>query len=400
MEHSIVLAELDKQIDLLSNEVCSQELLNFDTFQKTPSKYELYQGTVEERQFSQNVFSQGPDLSFDVDLKSSSKHEHGESLLEDRKRPQEIFSQGPDLSFDLKSSKVSSKSELNDNGTREEGKINDINGMQPNLIVGILCALENCQLKIQELEKEKSESKTQIKSLEQELNSARQLLFLKSGTSPGPASPDPLYKSQSLEKLQKLKSNWIQDARNEVEELRKKVEIEKRRQSQRQSKGYLYDDTINSTNDESINEESVNMNNDVREGRGETRSYSFLKNQLLKNDFHQSQPERDAQKIRVNTSKIEPPSRAHVRSPSYSPVRSAQEIEPPARAHVRSPSYSPVRSAQEAESATRIEFDGDFGFLKKDQIGQLKDEILSTRKSLSNQSKTEKSKMVKMEVKY
>lgn len=187
------------------------------------------------------------------------------------------------------------------------------------------------------------------------------------------AIPDPLYKSQSLEKLQKLKSNWIQDARNEVEELRKKVEMEKQRQSKRLSKEYLFDDLLNSTNDESINEDSIRMSNDVR-GREEAKYER--KNHISTNDYGASKAAGDIPKLNVNIGKIEPPARAHVRSPSYSPVRSGLD-----------------------DAKAIVEMDSDVGFLKQDQIGQLKDEILSNRKSLSASARSNPKKHpVKSEV--
>ena len=226
--------------------------------------------------------------------------------------------------------------------------------------IGILSALENCQIKIQELEKEKSESKIQIKSLEQELSSARQLLFLKAGNSGSGsgdlASPEPLYKSQSLQRLQKLKSNWIQDARNEVEDLRRKVEMEKQRQSKRQSKEFLFDD---GANDDKQNDE-----------RGREMNKLYMYNRENENSFNQGSS------LNKNDSK-----------------QNVDKIQPPVRAHVRSPSYSPVRSG--LEDAEQM-MDSDFGFLKKDQIGQLKDEIYSTRKNTTGAKSKDKS--VKYEV--
>ena len=219
------------------------------------------------------------------------------------------------------------------------------------------------------MEKEKSESKNQIKSLEQELNSARQLLFLKSSSDKETA--DPLYKSQSLEKLQKLKSNWIQDARNEVEELRKKVEMEKRRQSQRLS----FDKCLDSIASETIDEEYIGLNSNIRESI--STNNDFRESMNPNNDFGDSREffEKsnlgdyqskvyEQPKIKVNTSKIEPPVKAHVRSPSHSPVRAEFDL------------GSPIG----------LEMENEFGFLKREQIGQLKEEILSTRKNLKENS--------------
>ena len=73
-----------------------------------------------------------------------------------------------------------------------------INNSNEQDMSGILFALENCQLKIKELEKDKSESANQISQLRQELNSARQLLFYKS------VSDQPSQSSNVNEPLEKL----------------------------------------------------------------------------------------------------------------------------------------------------------------------------------------------------
>ena len=201
------------------------------------------------------------------------------------------------------------------------------------------------------------------------MSSARQLLFLKAGNSGSGSGditcPEPLYKSQFLQRLQELKSNWIQDARNEVEELRRKVEMEKQRQSKRQSKEFLFDDGLNSANHDFFLEES--KQNDKR-----GREMNKLKMYNRKNENSDSSLQKDDSKLSVDIDKIQPPARAHVRSPSYSPVRSG------------------------LEDSEQI-MDSDFGFLKKDQIGQLKDEILSTRNNLKD-AKSKKDKSVRYEV--
>ena len=302
MEHEIVLAELDKQIDLLSNDVF--------------------------------LTAQVPNLSFSFEPFQTSQ------------LPVEVEEKGAEDT--------------------------QIHGMD-----GILSALENCQLKILELEKEKSESASQIKQLKQDLNSTRQLLFFKSGNgqcnstvndspkkmSCSDSSFDAVSKNQSLEKLQKLKSNWIQEARNEVEELRKKVASEKRKQSERFSKEYLFENT---TNDESIDQ--LNLKNDLQDQSQQEQQCVKMEENILNylQEENDGRNHRKKEDIRVNT---------------------FNSIEPPARAHVRSPSYSPVRNVEFESPTRRIDIDEDSGFLKNEQIGHLKEEILSVRKSLNQEKR-------------
>ena len=117
--------------------------------------------------------------------------------------------------------------------------------------------LKALQDRIQILEREKSESDSRIQGLEKELLDARQILFHKQATSEASQFSTTVRKERpsgsgmpcqqlkipgqwgsntSFEKvtaIRDMQSSWIQDARNEVAELRERVQKEKRRQKER-----------------------------------------------------------------------------------------------------------------------------------------------------------------------
>jgi hypothetical protein len=124
MDHSILLAQLDKQIDTLAHEVGGDYSLDNYSYRLPASTEELRPENTISQDSNQDVFikdkdilfNSGPDLSFS--LKELSKLPSLPDLAEE-----------PSVSGDSKEYNTVSDSQLSlSKSTADQGKVNDING--------------------------------------------------------------------------------------------------------------------------------------------------------------------------------------------------------------------------------------------------------------------------------